>query len=337
MSTGAPGTPRDETCLNCGVRGTGEYCSECGERRLRPDEHSLIRLLTDWFRDVVQFDSKVWRSFRTLVTRPGALTAAYMGGRRAPYLRPVQLFLTANLIYFVVQPYSGFNGFNTTLESHMHRQVYSESMGIEGRIDNAIEERIAAAVALEVSQMEESELSRSVRDSVAIAERVAAVEDSVYRTRFDATGAVFARALVFLIIPMMVVVLWLGFLGTKTPLVRHVVFATHLHAWDLFFIYSFFLFVLRVGARVAYAGAATLTGTTASELMASPLGGEIYFRLMEQGSLVVVFAYSLLALRTAYGSGWLGASLRAALLTWASLVTTVVFRVVLFWATYLSV
>ncbi len=152
MSKTAPGAPHHETCLNCGARSTGKYFPECGERRLRPDEHSLIRLVKEWFRDVVQFDSKVWRSFRTLVTRPGALTAAYMEGRRAPYLRPVQLFLTANLIYFVVQPYSGFNGFNTTLESHMHRQVYSESMRVEGRIGQVIEERVAAAVALEISR-----------------------------------------------------------------------------------------------------------------------------------------------------------------------------------------
>lgn len=47
-------------------------------------------------------DGKLVRTVALLVTRPGALTVEWLRGRRAPYLRPINLYLTVSAAYFAV-------------------------------------------------------------------------------------------------------------------------------------------------------------------------------------------------------------------------------------------
>ena len=48
------------------------------------------------------YDSKFWRTMRTLVLNPGQLTVEYVEGRRASYLTPPQLYLWLETICFLV-------------------------------------------------------------------------------------------------------------------------------------------------------------------------------------------------------------------------------------------
>ncbi len=43
---------------------------------------------------------KLWRTLWTLVRYPGALTVAFLEGRRQSYIRPVRLYFSLSLIYF---------------------------------------------------------------------------------------------------------------------------------------------------------------------------------------------------------------------------------------------
>jgi hypothetical protein len=51
--------------------------------------------LSDW----LSLDSKLARSLRELI-RPGRLSELYVGGKRAPFLRPFRLYLVASLVLF---------------------------------------------------------------------------------------------------------------------------------------------------------------------------------------------------------------------------------------------
>ena len=57
------------------------------------------------------------------VTRPGALTVAYLRGQRKADLLPFQIFLVANVLFFAIQSVTGENVFSTTLDSHLHHQM----------------------------------------------------------------------------------------------------------------------------------------------------------------------------------------------------------------------
>ncbi len=88
-------------CLNCGTRLRGQYCGNCGQRasnRLI----SLWELLREAFGDLLEIDSRVWRTLVPLLIRPGQLTHDYLQGRRARYMPPFRTYLVLSVIFFVV-------------------------------------------------------------------------------------------------------------------------------------------------------------------------------------------------------------------------------------------
>jgi hypothetical protein len=87
-------------CDNCGAGVAGRYCGNCGQR-LEPPVHSLWHFLAIAFEDVTHADSRLWRTLRALLFRPGFLTQEFLAGRRARYLPPVRLYLVLSVVFFL--------------------------------------------------------------------------------------------------------------------------------------------------------------------------------------------------------------------------------------------
>ncbi len=88
-------------CANCGEPLAGAYCAACGQRDqpLRQPVHRfLVQSATEFF----GVDGRVWSTLGALLFRPGALTVAYVEGRRRRYLRPLRVYLTSTLLFFVL-------------------------------------------------------------------------------------------------------------------------------------------------------------------------------------------------------------------------------------------
>ena len=95
-----PDTPPEEAsvCLNCGETLLGDYCWRCGQQMV--DLHRPVRqIVSDFFDDVLDLDTRLLRSIRPLLLRPGLLTREYLAGRRASYAPPLRLFLLATLLF----------------------------------------------------------------------------------------------------------------------------------------------------------------------------------------------------------------------------------------------
>lgn len=108
----APGrVPVDTPCPNCGACITGRWCSTCGQRwaPVDPTWHDVVQETAD---ELLHWDSKIAVTLRLLLTRPGELTAELLQGRRARYVAPLRLYLTASLVYFLLRallPDADFN------------------------------------------------------------------------------------------------------------------------------------------------------------------------------------------------------------------------------------
>src|SRR5688500_10163226 len=100
-SANAPATDGARPCLNCGGRVESRYCSECGQRVADPDP-TLREMTEELASEVLHWDGKLWTTFATLVRHPGALTLAYVAGKRASYVSPLRLYLTASVLYFLL-------------------------------------------------------------------------------------------------------------------------------------------------------------------------------------------------------------------------------------------
>jgi len=88
-------------CLNCGAHLTGQYCGQCGQRAVGR-LISIWQLLRDAFGDLLELDSRLWRTMIPLLIRPGLLTKDYLEGRRARYMPPFRMYLVLSLLFFVV-------------------------------------------------------------------------------------------------------------------------------------------------------------------------------------------------------------------------------------------
>ena len=96
---GEGSAPPAEACAACGAGAVGPYCHACGERQPRPEDESLGAFLREQAHEVTSADGRMWRSLKALFV-PGKLTEEYFAGRRGLYLRPVRLFLVANVVLF---------------------------------------------------------------------------------------------------------------------------------------------------------------------------------------------------------------------------------------------
>jgi len=95
-------SPEDSAvCLNCHARLRGQYCGHCGQRS-RNRLISIWQLLQEAFGDLLELDSRLWRTLVPLLTKPGQLTRDYLEGRRARYMPPFRTYLVLSVIFFVV-------------------------------------------------------------------------------------------------------------------------------------------------------------------------------------------------------------------------------------------
>jgi hypothetical protein len=90
-----------ESCLNCGTALTGQYCGECGQRA-RSRLISIWELIQEAFGDLLELDSRLWRTLIPLAFRPGRLTRDYLEGRRARFMPPFRTYLVLSIVFFVV-------------------------------------------------------------------------------------------------------------------------------------------------------------------------------------------------------------------------------------------
>jgi len=90
-----------ENCLNCGEVLTGQHCSHCGQRA-SVKVISLWSMLSALVGDVLNWDSRIWRTLRPLAFKPGWLTQQFLLGRRASFTPPFRMYLVLSVAFFLV-------------------------------------------------------------------------------------------------------------------------------------------------------------------------------------------------------------------------------------------
>lgn len=184
-------------------------------------DYSLRRYLVEAFEVVTSADSRLVRTFRALLTRPGELTAAYFSTRADGYLRPQQVLLFCSVAFFFVQPLIHFNALTSPLRVHVGQTPY---------------QRWAAS-------MVEAEVAR----------RGGGME--AYRTAFDAAVDANARSLAFLLVPIFAALMAVVFVRSRRYFVQHLVFATHFIAFLLLTMPLLALALFAAGRLALSAGA----------------------------------------------------------------------------------
>jgi len=186
-------------CPTCGTNASGRFCQACGEKKFDREDLSVRHFVSHALGEFFHFDSKIFRTCRLLFTRPGFLTSEYLRGCRKPYLHPFQMFFVANLVYFLLQPYSGWTGLRTTLDVQLHMMSYSN---LASRLAT---ERIAAR----------------------------GISFEQFSHSFDHVVDVQARSLVLVMVPLFAIVLSVLQWRKRQFFGQHLVFCLHFTAFWL--------------------------------------------------------------------------------------------------------
>jgi len=111
----------EDLCSNCNEHMLGQFCSHCGEKRVGRDKLTLKHFIGSSVRELTDIEhSKIWKTFYTLVLRPGFLTTEYFAGRKSRYLMPLKLcliiFAASLFLYSIYKPVAVYN-LETFIES----------------------------------------------------------------------------------------------------------------------------------------------------------------------------------------------------------------------------
>ena len=95
------GPARRPNCPNCGDVRSGRFCAACGQND-RSYVRGLGAVAWDLCRDSFEVDSRLIRTLKLLLFRPGSLTIEFSANRRAGYMSPVRLYLFAGFLFVLV-------------------------------------------------------------------------------------------------------------------------------------------------------------------------------------------------------------------------------------------
>lgn len=180
-------------CPNCGEDVGLHYCPGCGQKRTEATDFSPTWFLREFFESLTNLESRVWRSIWVLIRHPGQMTLDYFEGRRQRYLKPIQLFLLANVWFFLIQGVTHISALTTPLRTHLRSMPYREMMR------PVVADRIA----------------------------LSGLTPAAFEVRLDEVMAEEAKTLVFAMVPMFALCLWLVVWQRRHTFVHHLVFATH--------------------------------------------------------------------------------------------------------------
>lgn len=106
-------------CPNCNATNFHKYCAECGQKRPEDADYSLRGVVIAAIQRVTQYDGRLLRTVRTLLSAPGQLERDHFEGRRARYVAPFELFVIANVAAWFVVPYLHIYGFSMAVAAKL--------------------------------------------------------------------------------------------------------------------------------------------------------------------------------------------------------------------------
>jgi len=187
-------------CPSCGLKTLGRFCATCGEKEVGVEDYSLRRYLEEAGAAITLLESKVFRSVWLVASRPGHLSSEYFRGRRVRYLKPLQLFVFLNVVYYFSLSLFSATTFTTPLATQLHMNNYYPAYA-----------------------------SRQVEHKLQKEQISYAVLEAKYNER---TG-VLSKTLIFLLIPIFALLFFMLFFRKRKYFVEHVVVATHFWSFNL--------------------------------------------------------------------------------------------------------
>lgn len=94
-----PDTNQRLTCFSCETNYVGVYCHNCGQKN-DDMRRSLFSLIIEMLGNLTAIDSRIWRTWGKLLTRPGKVAREFADGSRMKWTSPVRAYLAMSILLF---------------------------------------------------------------------------------------------------------------------------------------------------------------------------------------------------------------------------------------------
>lgn len=203
-------------CRNCNaaLRASDRYCSACGqETALHPP--SAWEFLHEFVDHYVALDGKVWRTLGKLLFRPGELTTAHLEGQRNRYIRPLRLYLSASIVFFVIVKIFG-------------DMLTFAAPGAQGAAEGPIVVSGEGFRITDPTVQGSQFLTKHLRKKAEFLNKMDATQQGQYvQQKF----VVYAPYAMFILLPLYAWLLKLAYVNRRRLYGEHLVFALHAHAF----------------------------------------------------------------------------------------------------------
>jgi hypothetical protein len=144
-------------CLNCGTELRGPFCYYCGQ----PDKNFMRMfpvLVRDLITDLLDLDSRFFRTLKPLLFQPGKLTRDYLDGQRFRYTPPLRLYIFSSMAFFILAAMLAGSGITITsgepetldainiIKSGSDEEELAQAREALDRIQPGLGERVTEAV-----------------------------------------------------------------------------------------------------------------------------------------------------------------------------------------------
>lgn len=201
--------PQPALCASCGGLVGDKFCGACGEKKVDSHDFALKHYLEESVEGITHFDNKFFRTAKLLLAKPGELTADFSKGKRMAYLKPFQLFVICNVIFFFLA--GSLNIFSLPLYSFYAYDPY-------------------------VSFHTKETILKKVHNDAEFKELA---------TNFNSHVGTESKLYIALFIPALALVFALIFFNTKRYFTEHLVFSTHYFSFILIYFTLFTLLVVK--------------------------------------------------------------------------------------------
>lgn len=86
-------------CFSCKTPMQAVYCGNCGQRN-DDFRRSILALIKETLGSMFGFESRIWRTWLTLLVNPGKVAREYSDGARTKWSSPVRVYLAMSIILF---------------------------------------------------------------------------------------------------------------------------------------------------------------------------------------------------------------------------------------------
>jgi hypothetical protein len=119
----------ESSCKNCDgpLTTQADFCPSCGQS-VKEISRPSLEFAREILAELLDFDGRMLRSMRLLLTRPGFLSYEYINGRRVAYTTPIRIYVVISLVFFFVLPLILPGSSMTSPDHEFSVDLYSKGM-----------------------------------------------------------------------------------------------------------------------------------------------------------------------------------------------------------------